>query len=331
MGTKECTILLLATAMGSGILLPFLFLDVHPLQVGMRALASHGLTLKATDLQESQQQRLATLNKVCRQHEASHRTRLPPLYTDLHKNTLYRIYVDDRYSLLYCEVPKVGCTNWKRIILALSRGDNHSMTIPGSQVHEETQNYTRLQQFDAAGRRSRLNGYTAALFVREPMERLVSAYRDKFLMKNDYYQRVYGRYIITCYRKNPSRESLLQGHDVTFSEFVSFILDPRWALYQDVHWLPVHKLCQPCLLHFNFIGKLETMQRDSAALLAKIGAPSWISYSHQKNMRSSANVTHSYLAQLSTEARWKLYRFYYEDYKLFNYSPPHGINIKQRA
>nr|XP_032832063.1 carbohydrate sulfotransferase 9-like [Petromyzon marinus] len=319
---KQGTILLWATAMGSGILVPFLFLDVHPLQVALK--------LKATVLQESQQQRLATLRKVCRQHEASHKTRLPPLYTDLHANTLNRMYVDDRFSLLYCEVPKVGCTNWKRIILALSRGDNQSMTIPASQVHE-IQNYTKLHKFDAAGRRSRLGGYTTALFVREPMERLVSAYRDKFLLTSGYYQKVYGRYIIAHYRTNPSRESLLQGHDVTFSEFVSFILDPRWALYQDVHWLPVHKLCQPCLLPFNFIGKLETMQRDAAALLAKIGAPSWMSYSDPKNKRSSASMTRSYLAQLSPEAKWKLYRFYYEDYRLFNYSPPHGINIKQRA
>lgn len=36
------------------------------------------------------------------------------------------IYVDDHYRLLYCAVPKVACTNWKRILLILTGKMNTS-------------------------------------------------------------------------------------------------------------------------------------------------------------------------------------------------------------
>ena len=30
-----------------------------------------------------------------------------------------RLVVDEKHKILYCELPKVGCTNWKRTLLQL--------------------------------------------------------------------------------------------------------------------------------------------------------------------------------------------------------------------
>ncbi|EFB23448.1 hypothetical protein PANDA_012234, partial [Ailuropoda melanoleuca] len=49
---------------------------------------------------------------------------------------LRHVLVDDAHGLLYCYVPKVACTNWKRVLLALSghaRGDPHA--IPAHEAH----------------------------------------------------------------------------------------------------------------------------------------------------------------------------------------------------
>jgi len=70
------------------------------------------------------------------------------------------------------------------------------------------------------------------MFVREPLERLRSAYVDKFLSgDNSLFNTVYGRTIIAKYRYNATNSSLQRGHDVRHDEFVKYIIDPRC----DVH------------------------------------------------------------------------------------------------
>uniref|UniRef100_S4R6Q2 Carbohydrate sulfotransferase n=1 Tax=Petromyzon marinus TaxID=7757 RepID=S4R6Q2_PETMA len=265
-----------------------------------------------------QEERLSTLNTECKQLRERGILPLSPL-PRIPEWLASRIYVADRYAFMYCEVPKTGCTNWKRTFLALMGNIKSSKVMTQNQVHSF--NYTKLSSFDISGQRSRLDNYSMVMFVREPMERLVSAYRDKFL-HSKHYKKVYGRAIISHYRKNPSRVSLTGGHDVTFPEMVRFILDPERPLVQDVHWLPAHHLCQPCLLRYDYLGKVETLGRDAADLLARVRAPESVFYSSPKDKRSSAALTGYYLAQLSSKVRQQLYTFYYGDYKLFGYPLP---------
>ncbi|CAN0355327.1 unnamed protein product [Lampetra planeri] len=189
--------------------------------------------------------------------------------------------------------------SWVHQLLTMAGNANLSRVLSQNDVHV-IKNYTRLSQFDAAGQRSRLDGYTVMMFVREPMERLVSAYRDKFVHKNEHYQVLIRRTIMKHYRKNSTNAPLAKGDYVTFPELVRFILDPKRPLWQDVHWLPAHHLCQPCLLRYDFLGKVETVRHDAAALLAR----------------------------LSPEMRQKIYEFYFEDYMLFGYPLPSEANLK---
>ncbi|XP_061403987.1 carbohydrate sulfotransferase 8-like isoform X1 [Lethenteron reissneri] len=284
---------------------------------------SWGNLLMGKLLEENQEERLSTLTTECKQ--LRERGILPQSPSPRVQEWLAsRIYVADRYAFMYCEVPKTGCTNWKRTFLALMGNIKSSKVMTQNQVHNF--NYTKLSSFDTSGQRSRLDNYTMVMFVREPMERLVSAYRDKFL-HSKHYKKVYGRAIISHYRKNPSRMSLTGGHDVTFPEMVRFILDPERPLGQDVHWLPAHHLCQPCLLRYDYLGKVETLGRDAAELLARVRAPESVFYSSPKDKRSSASLTGYYLAQLSSKVRQQLYTFYYGDYKLFGYPLPSDMNI----
>ncbi|CAN0309854.1 unnamed protein product, partial [Lampetra fluviatilis] len=185
--------------------------------------------------------------------------------------------------------------SWVHQLLTMAGNANLSRVLSQNDVHV-IKNYTRLSQFDAAGQRSRLDGYTVMMFVREPMERLVSAYRDKFVHKNEHYQVLIRRTIMKHYRKNSTNAPLAKGDYVTFPELVRFILDPKRPLWQDVHWLPAHHLCQPCLLRYDFLGKVETVRHDAAALLARVRAPGSLAYTQTPSGRSSATVTDQYLA-----------------------------------
>ena len=116
-------------------------------------------------------------------------------------------------------------------------------------------NYLRdLLSFDQKGVMERLETYTKILFVREPMERMVSAYRDKFENPNKYYHNLFGKPIISKYRANPSAEALKTGDGVTFKEFVQYLLDVHRPVGMDIHWDQANNLCHPCLLDYDFIS-----------------------------------------------------------------------------
>ncbi|XP_059191841.1 carbohydrate sulfotransferase 8-like [Centropristis striata] len=237
-----------------------------------------------------------------------------------------RVYVEDRSHLLYCEVPKVGCSNWKRVLMVLGGGATSTRDIPHDAAHYAN-HLRRLESYDRAGIAERLLSYTKVLFVREPFERLVSAFRDKFESPNSYYHPVFGRPIISRYRANATRAALRTGAGVTFREFVQYLLDVRRPVGMDIHWEPVSQLCNPCLLRYNFIGKFESLKEEADFLLQSVGAPQNLTFPDFKDRnpraeRTSSRITQKYFSQLNATERQKAFDFYYMDYLMFNYPKP---------
>ena len=93
------------------------------------------------------------------------------------------------------------------------------------------------------------------MFVRHPLERILSAFYDKFRHQANY-QAHYGRRIIQKYRgRNASSAS--RGHDVTLAEFVRFLLDPTISKQSrtgrpDIHWATQWELCRVCNIKYVF-------------------------------------------------------------------------------
>ncbi|XP_072554227.1 carbohydrate sulfotransferase 8 [Paramormyrops kingsleyae] len=237
-----------------------------------------------------------------------------------------RIFVEDRHKLLYCEVPKVGCSNWKRVLMVLAGLASSTRDIQHDAVHYGN-HLRRLDSFDHQGIAHRLRTYTKVLFVREPFERLVSAFRDKFENPNTYYHPVFGKPIISRYRANASQAALRTGAGVTFKEFMQYLLDVHRPVGMDIHWEHVGQLCSPCLLDYDFIGKFETIEEDANFLLRRTGAAHNLTFPSFKDRnphaeRTSARITHHYFAQLDASERQRAYDFYYMDYLMFNYSKP---------
>ncbi|VFV32566.1 carbohydrate sulfotransferase 8 [Lynx pardinus] len=173
----------------------------------------------------------------------------------------------------------------------------------------------------------RLSTYTKMLFVREPFERLVSAFRDKFEHPNSYYHPVFGKAILARYRANASREALRTGSGVRFPEFVQYLLDVHRPVGMDIHWDHVSRLCSPCLIDYDFVGKFESMEEDANFFLSLIRAPRNLTFPqfkdrHSQEARTTAQITHQYFTQLSALQRQRTYDFYYMDYLMFNYSKP---------
>ncbi|XP_047385263.1 carbohydrate sulfotransferase 8 [Sciurus carolinensis] len=284
-------------------------------RLGTQALDSHWL-----GLHQSQQERKRVMQEACAKYRASSSRRA---ITPRHVS---RIFVEDRHRVLYCEVPKAGCSNWKRVLMVLAGLASSTADIQHNTVHYGSA-LKRLDTFDRQGILHRLSTYTKMLFVREPFERLVSAFRDKFEHPNSYYHPVFGKAILARYRANASREALRTGSGVRFPEFVQYLLDVHRPVGMDIHWDHVSRLCSPCLIDYDFVGKFESMEDDANFFLRLIHAPRNLTFPrfkdrHSQEARTTARITHQYFAQLSALQRQRTYDFYYMDYLMFNYSKP---------
>ncbi|NXY91147.1 CHST9 sulfotransferase, partial [Alcedo cyanopectus] len=268
----------------------------------------------------AQEQRRSFLRDFCGKHNS--RKKLQSHLVHL----VSRIYVEDRHKVLYCEVPKAGCSNWKRVLMVLNGLAASAHNISHQDVHYGKHLRT-LDSYDLQGIHTRLNTYTKTIFVRDPMERLVSAFRDKFEHPNSYYHPVFGKAIIKKYRHNANEEALKTGSGVKFKEFIQYLLDSHRPVGMDIHWEQVSKLCYPCLINYDFIGKFETLEEDANYFLQLVGAPAELKFPkfkdrHSSDERTNAQVVRQYLKELSKEERQLTYDFYYLDYLMFNYTSP---------
>ena len=120
-----------------------------------------------------------------------------------------------------------------------------------------------LSHVDFEEGKRRITDYFSFVFVRNPYTRLVSAYKSKLNPGGTYYHELYGKQIVQDFRPNASSDSLRLGNDVMFPEFIAYVV----RLYNNKigmgeHWKPQYKLCHPCLIPYNFIGKFENIRED---------------------------------------------------------------------
>ncbi|KAM9785839.1 carbohydrate sulfotransferase 11 isoform 2-T2 [Neosynchiropus ocellatus] len=272
-------------------------------------LAAHG----------SLRERRELLEQACLSHTRKRRV--------LSAEDLKHLIVDDKHGLLYCYVPKVACTNWKRVFMVLTGDGRYTdpLAIPANEAHVAG-NLRTLSEFPVAEINRRLRSYLKFIFVREPFERLVSAYRNKFTRSyNTAFHKRYGTKIIRRHRPDPDKRALENGSDVTFLEFVQYLVDPRTQREEPLneHWERVHSLCHPCLIHYDVVGKYESLEPDTQAVLRLAGVEGAIQFpTSGKSTRTDGNMAARFFKHVGPFYQKKLFNMYRMDFLLFNYTTP---------
>jgi len=114
--------------------------------------------------------------------------------------------VSHNLRLIFCIVGKSACTSWLRTLLQLTGNPaaQHVAATDRSSVHGMYDFYLNSMSFQNASQltRSPLKDYYKFMFVREPLERLVSAYRDKMFREVGYV--TIRKYIVWQFRRHPS-------------------------------------------------------------------------------------------------------------------------------
>ena len=249
-----------------------------------------------------------------------------PSITSMKKLKDFHFIYSDKASTIYCYVPKVACTNWKRVFQVFDgKASNPLATGPKEKVHFLKYNtFEKLTLTDITWRK---NVYYSFLFVRHPFERVLSAYRNK--LKDPYnvhYQKRYGVRMLRMFRANLTEAEYKAGKNVTFPEFVRYIIKTH-KLYGysglNEHWNSIQDLCHPCSMKYDFIGKMDSLIQDSGTVLQEIGWDQRVKFpvkAKDKYKKDLSGLVKEYYAQVPKHLMKDLYAIYKDDFEAFGYS-----------
>lgn len=237
-----------------------------------------------------------------------------------HLNRQYvsgHIQLDHRSKLLYCVMPKCASRQLRKMLLAERTKEERAIKY--------------FKQFSEQEQNVMLATYFKFTFVREPFERLLSAYKDKFvdIRSEDRKYRVrHGRAILKNYRPNASRRSFEELNDIRFTEFMEYIVKEgsnKTTMAMDWHWDNYVHVCGMCEIEYDFIGHYETMEQDLADLIkaARMSPQNAKRFSRYKYTptNTSASLLH-YYSQIPLKWIERLGQIYNDSFKMFGYNFP---------
>jgi len=168
--------------------------------------------------------------------------------------TLDHLFVFEKHKAIFCLVPKVASRQWMPLLYGAPKAYEPSVNqIPKEKAQKMLQTFYKF------------------MFVREPFERLLSAYKDKYIhprpVDKDPYITVFGRKIIRNFRQNATQEALQGGYGVNFPEFIEYIING--GAEEDWHWANYEDICGFCDIEYDYIGHYENLQEDAKYVLER--------------------------------------------------------------
>ncbi|KAL8562682.1 hypothetical protein ACOMHN_011253 [Nucella lapillus] len=158
-------------------------------------------------------------------------------------------------SIRYCPIAKTAATTWTYYLNSI-KNYMASMEIPGSDDLSKADDQVHFT------------------FVREPYARMLSGYVDKLLTPNSMFWQITGKITAKLFRPNATKKSLQCGHDITFPEFVKYVVySQMYGKHLNGHFIPTHDQCDMCTLPYRFIGHLETIKEDMPYIIKAIQSP----------------------------------------------------------
>ncbi|CAH1797707.1 unnamed protein product [Owenia fusiformis] len=238
------------------------------------------------------QERRKSLHENCRRHTRYYKN------DTRHQERIYkRVIVNEQFKFLFCPVAKTGSTFFRTMfkILYYNLTEKNPFKMLKHSVWEEP--FPTLLDYNKVERAKILRTYTKVLFVRDPFKRLYSAYQSKFRAINVVNTGKLTKAIMKDVRQNPNKKSLACGLDLKFEEFLSYVIASEKDDVENMnnHWIPTDVVCDPCMIDYNIIGKMETVYDDMQHFLRTIGAVNKIEF---QKPESSSLENHKTLLKL---------------------------------
>ncbi|EDV57849.1 carbohydrate sulfotransferase 11 [Drosophila erecta] len=233
-------------------------------------------------------------------------------------------------NLVWCNVFKAASSTWMYYFNILAGYDVKYLQRTETQPLELARK--RFPRPELGELMELLPSALSFLFVRDPFERILSAYRNKLEGNKNTFYKALGNKIVHRYRQR-NLGGPWPRCGPTFEEFVRFLIAEHAAGKRfDEHWAPVYSFCTPCSVNFTIIGKTETFQRDSEFIIRQAGLESLLlglGKLPQRKQRKIGNQARSgiksealverYFADLDRSTLDQLLKIYRIDFELFDY------------
>ena len=160
--------------------------------------------------------------------------------------------------------------------------------------------------------------YYKFMMYRNPVDRLLSAYRDKVekipLLGLDL--NIPERNWINMYAfkfKHPEafqtwkKRGANTSVQIDFTDFIDYWIHTN-GLNHDDHFMPIIDLCNPCSMHYDYYGEFNRFKEDATVLMRRIGADSSLleDYHWSADSGKMNRLTLKYYSQLSAEQKIKV-------------------------
>lgn len=243
-----------------------------------------------------------------------HYTYLKP--QDVIRRLRYSTFVSLPKRFLYFEVPKAACTKMKELLRTLEQGPSLELFV-GDLLETRRDMFVHARQnvplpslvdLDDQTQRTVLESpdFLRFTFVRNPYTRVISAWKNKVVLCEPGYEKVYLQ--IKGALPPIQRKSL-----ITFREFIEYIstqcdlrtCNPHWRLQTEHLFLSS--------LNFSFIGKIEQMSDGLRRFEQHLGlSDAFVGGAKNVSHVSAGSEYDKFLAD-------RVYSLYQSDFEAFGY------------
>lgn len=267
---------------------------------------------------------------------------------------------DDQHKLVWCPIFKAASTTWVKNFLILAGEMKMSKSL-----HSEVNDVFAAPE-SSKKRKLQLKKSLKMLIVRHPLDRLLSAYRDKMLRAKNPGDAYIGLQVCLVERySNPGPNDKDRGYtngntcstgvdeelkerltgnlgNLTHPTFTQFLLKVRDDLRQwqknpdhikvNLHWRPYWIQCGPCKVKYDVIMHTESLDLDNEYVIHKAGLEGIIfnAHTHASKFDAYNDTSESTKSYYSAVPAWLLkdiIKFYQPDLTIFGYSAQPYLNI----
>ncbi|KAM4692808.1 carbohydrate sulfotransferase 11-like [Discoglossus pictus] len=195
----------------------------------------------------------------------------------------------NKLQMVYCRTKGEGHSLWEQLLQEIEKRADITIETPVVGQQNTTSSPIQLRDYNLPRLEIILRSYTKVIFIRDPLERLISAYMEGF------------------------------SGEIPFSEFVDNVL----ALGKSDDWYrPVIDLCHPCFIRYDYIVMHDYLRDEIQHLINRMGvhdSASLIRSSDTQSKQTRRWLTENLFRQLETQQRKELVEAYSSDYEAFTF------------
>ncbi|CAG9799276.1 unnamed protein product [Chironomus riparius] len=248
----------------------------------------------------------------------------------------WEFFISAGHGIAWCNVFKAASTTWMYYLNILAGYDlKYLQRTVATPLELARKRFPRPSLEDLY---ESLENSISFLIVREPFERLLSAYRNKMEEGRNNYYKLLGDQIVKRFRGQQPLKNDPSGP--TFKEFLQFVVQHYKSGGRfDEHWSPIYQFCTPCSINFTLIAKMETFDRDSEYIIRQAGLETLllnkvpntkVSKISNRSKNNTASLISRYFSQIDRHLLEDILEIYQLDFDLFNYNSSKYWKIVQQ-